>query len=162
MRRFGDTPRYSVHAAPEVLAPLADAVGPLQDDAHWRRADIEAGVPTVYAATADRFVPQTANLDLLGGISFDNGCYTGQEIIAHLHYLGQVKRRLFVARSDRPAPSPGDEIRTAEGTVAGEVVDAVDDGGTGVASVIVQLAHADATLHLADGRGLHLLVQTSA
>ena len=46
------------------------------------------------AARARAFVAQMLNLDLLDGISFNKGCYTGQEIIARTHYLGRVKRRL--------------------------------------------------------------------
>src|SRR3546814_2079555 len=50
-------------------------------------------------------------LDLFGGISFDKGCYTGQEIIARLHYLGTLKRRLFIARIEGDAPVPRSEER---------------------------------------------------
>jgi hypothetical protein len=60
----------------------------------WDRADIAAGLPQVYAATSESFVSQMLNLDLLGGIAFDKGCYTGQEVIARAHYRGRVKRRL--------------------------------------------------------------------
>jgi folate-binding protein YgfZ len=162
LRRLGATPRYSVHAPLAAMATLLDAVGPLQCFDHWRRADIDAGVPTVYAATADHFIPQTANLDLLGGISFDKGCYTGQEIVARLHYLGEVKRRLFGLRAPGPAPAPGDEIRSVDGAAAGEVVDAVSDGDGCRISAIVQLAHANAALQLADGRVLEVVTRPPA
>ena len=55
----------------------------------WR-----AGLPQVYAATSEAFVAQMLNLDLLGAIAFDKGCYTGQEVIARAHYRGRVKRRM--------------------------------------------------------------------
>ena len=58
------------------------------------RADIAAGLPQVYAATSEAFVAQMLNLDLLGAIAFDKGCYTGQEVIARAHYRGRVKRRM--------------------------------------------------------------------
>lgn len=54
---------------------------------------IRAGLPEVYAATSEAFVAQMLNLDLLGAIAFDKGCYTGQEVIARAHYRGRVKRR---------------------------------------------------------------------
>ena len=60
----------------------------------WERADIAAGLPQVYAATSEAFVAQMLNLDLLGAIAFDKGCYTGQEVIARAHYRGRVKRRM--------------------------------------------------------------------
>jgi hypothetical protein len=40
------------------------------------------------------------NLDILGGISFNKGCYTGQEIVARTHYLGKTKRVMFLAECD--------------------------------------------------------------
>jgi folate-binding protein YgfZ len=60
----------------------------------WQAADIAEGVPQVYRATSEAFVSQMLNLDVLGGIAFDKGCYTGQEVIARAHYRGRVKRRM--------------------------------------------------------------------
>ena len=60
----------------------------------WQLAGIAAGEPQVYAATSEQFVAQMLNLDLLDGIAFDKGCYTGQEVIARAHYRGRVKRRM--------------------------------------------------------------------
>lgn len=70
----------------------------------WLAADVAAGLPQVRAATAGAFVAQMLNLDVLGGISFDKGCYTGQEVIARAHYRGRVKRRLqrFASRGTAP------------------------------------------------------------
>jgi folate-binding protein YgfZ len=64
------------------------------DRESWRALDIAAGIPQVYAATSEAFVAQMLNLDVLEAISFDKGCYTGQEIIARAHYRGRVKRRM--------------------------------------------------------------------
>ena len=108
-----------------------------------RRDLIEAGVPVVYPETQDRWVAQMANLDLVGGISFDKGCYTGQEVVARLHYLGNLKKRLFRVRGHGPAPAPGTAIRNAAGDVqsVGEIVDAVPDGDDRfVASAVLQVA----------------------
>jgi folate-binding protein YgfZ len=79
-----------------VICP-ADAQTPSIEDA-WRLADIRAGLPQIYAATSEAFVAQMLNLDLLDGISFTKGCYTGQEIIARTQHLGRIKRRLFHLR----------------------------------------------------------------
>jgi folate-binding protein YgfZ len=59
----------------------------------WWCADIAAGLPQVFAASAEAFVPQMLNLDLLDAISFTKGCYTGQEIVARTQHLGRLKRR---------------------------------------------------------------------
>lgn len=70
----------------------------------WQRLQIAAGLPQVYAATSETFVAQMLNLDVLGAIAFDKGCYTGQEVIARAHYRGRVKRRMqrFVTPGPRP------------------------------------------------------------
>ncbi|NYT36706.1 folate-binding protein [Allopusillimonas soli] len=62
--------------------------------AAWQAADIAAGLPWVQAATQDMFIPQTLNLDLIGGVNFTKGCYPGQEVVARAHYRGAVKRRM--------------------------------------------------------------------
>jgi len=63
-------------------------------ESQWTLQEVRAGRPLITAATQDRFVPQMVNLDTLGGISFQKGCYPGQEIVARAHYRGQVKRRM--------------------------------------------------------------------
>ncbi len=69
----------------------------------WNDAGVREGVVEVGATTRDEWVPQMINWDLLGGISFKKGCYTGQEIVARTHYLGKVKRRTLRFRtSDLP------------------------------------------------------------
>ncbi len=71
-----------------------DDLAARQMEHDWRLADIRAGLPQVYAATSEMFVAQMLNLDLLDGISFTKGCYTGQEIIARTQHLGRIKRRM--------------------------------------------------------------------
>jgi folate-binding protein YgfZ len=100
----------------------------------WRLSQIKSGMPTIYPQTSEEFVLQMANLDLLDGVSFKKGCYPGQEIIARMHYLGKLKRRLFLTSFETDqCPLPGDDISTrgaesADGS--GKVVDAVlDDSG---------------------------------
>jgi folate-binding protein YgfZ len=62
----------------------------------WVMRNIEDGLPEITDKTSELFVPQMINLDLLGGINFKKGCYTGQEIVARMHYLGKLKQRMFV------------------------------------------------------------------
>jgi folate-binding protein YgfZ len=77
---------------------------------------VAAGEPEVFAATSEEFVGQMLNLDLLGAIAFDKGCYTGQEVIARAHYRGRVKRRLQRFLTDAPAVlEPGDSGVLADG-----------------------------------------------
>ena len=63
----------------------------------WLALDIQAGIPWLFKATSEEFVPQMINLDKLNAISFEKGCYTGQEIVARTHYLGKNKRAMYQA-----------------------------------------------------------------
>jgi tRNA-modifying protein YgfZ len=77
----------------------------------WLALDIAAGIPIVVAATQEQFVPQTVNFDLIGAVSFDKGCYPGQEIVARTHYLGKVKQRMVRARvASSDIPEAGDKL----------------------------------------------------
>ncbi len=75
------------------------AINPGSIDA-WRYLDISAGIPWLDEVQSEQYIPQMLNLDQLGGISFNKGCYTGQEIIARTHYLGAAKRRLFLGECE--------------------------------------------------------------
>jgi len=78
----------------------------------WLMSSVRAGEPEVLAVTTDTWIPQMLNLDLLQGVSFKKGCYTGQEIVARAHFLGRVKRRmrLFAYVGDTP-PVPGQNLQ---------------------------------------------------
>jgi hypothetical protein len=109
--------------SPAATLPAATAV---------HAPDIAAGVPQVYAATSGMFVSQMLNLDCIGAISFDKGCYTGQEIIARTHYRGRMKRRMQRFMSAAPATlTPGQDVLLGDGRAA-QIVDAVThaDGRT--------------------------------
>ena len=62
---------------------------------NWKLADIQAGIPIIYKENIAKFIPQMINLDLINGISFNKGCYTGQEIVARVQHRGKIKRRMF-------------------------------------------------------------------
>jgi folate-binding protein YgfZ len=108
------TPRWLVISPADGPSPALDY--PVGDRETWQRLDVAAGQPQVYAATSEEFVAQMLNLDALNAISFDKGCYTGQEVIARAHYRGRVKRRMqrFVAR-EACQLSPGDSGQLADG-----------------------------------------------
>lgn len=95
--------------------------------AAWERAEIADGVPTVTPITTEEFIPQMINLDLLGGISFTKGCYTGQEVIARTRYLGTVKRRMhrFQVCCDHVPEAGARLVGESGGHLIGHVVRAV-------------------------------------
>jgi len=80
-----------------MLIDLKGAVA-AEPDTQWLREDINVGHPRITAASSELFIPQMLNLDLLGGISFKKGCYTGQEIVARMHYLGKLKQRQYLCQ----------------------------------------------------------------
>jgi folate-binding protein YgfZ len=111
--------------------------------AAWDCADIFAGIPQVYASTSETFVAQMLNLDLLGAIAFDKGCYTGQEVIARAHYRGRVKRRLqrWHCASDITL-QPGQAAQSTDGRTL-IVVRAAANGGNGQEVLAVGNYHAE-------------------
>lgn len=86
-----------------------------------------AGIGRVLPQTRELFIPQMLNLQKLAGISFTKGCYTGQEIIARMQYLGKLKRHMqVIAFSAESAPVPGTHLYSADKTgEVGELVEAV-------------------------------------
>ncbi len=113
--RLGDH-RFDLFLAPETATAtwevLAGQARPVGAPA-WDWLMVRAGVPVVLPQTQDHFVPQMANMEVLGGVSFNKGCYPGQEIVARSQYLGKVKRRLHLAHLDEAA-QPGDELFAPE------------------------------------------------
>jgi len=137
IRVAGAPPRYlligpadSARAAWEA-AQAAGAVP--ANPALWELHDIRAGIPTVLPETSDGFVPQMANMQLIDGVSFHKGCYTGQEVVARMQYLGKLKRRMYIAHTEIGSgampPAPGASLSAESSTseqAAGRVVNAVE------------------------------------
>jgi len=96
---------------------------------HWRL--VRAGIPRLGAALQDLFVPQMLNLERIGAISFDKGCYPGQEIVARSQYLGQIKRRLTRLHVEHGPARVGQPIVRGDGSMAGTVVTAAPAPGGG-------------------------------
>ena len=118
--RHATEPQRFIVLAPRAIALPAGWEATNEADARrdWQVADVAAGLAQVYAATAEAFVAQMLNLDVLQAISFEKGCYTGQEVIARAHYRGRVKRRMqrFVTAAAAAAPlRPGDAGTLADG-----------------------------------------------
>src|SRR5690606_30024929 len=102
--------------------------GVTDDLEEWELAEIRQGIVHVTPATQETFTPQLLNYDLNGLIDFRKGCYTGQEIVARMHYRGVAKKRLYRAGVKHANPSA--ESRVMHGDeVVGEVVSAALVGG---------------------------------
>ena len=171
---------FGAYAAYDVLLPLADvetakaALRAAVDEADAAAFDayrIAQGVPAYGAEFGAFNNPLEARL--LGSISDEKGCYTGQEVIARLQTYRKVQRLLMaftatpLADSDVPLAdhgspladhgSPladhGDPLADADGSPAGAVTSVCDVGGRmfGLALVAAKHAVAGVTLRLPSG-----------
>ncbi|MFV8571670.1 YgfZ/GcvT domain-containing protein [Marinobacter sp. SBS5] len=108
--------------------PVPDDIPELAVE-QWLASSISAGVPWLTEASQETYVPQMLNLQHLQGVHFKKGCYTGQEVIARMHFLGQLKKslhRLSFNNTQQP-PAVGAKL-LADGKNVGEVVNAVMTG----------------------------------
>ena len=131
--------------------------------APWHWLSVQSGIAEICPETQDKFVPQMLNLELVGGVSFNKGCYPGQEIVARTQYRGEIKRRTVLAHVDsKPVPAVGEDVINAESPEQsiGSLV-AVAPSPTGgydaLACLHMDLAR-DGELHLGEAHGprLHL------
>ncbi|MGM7283533.1 folate-binding protein YgfZ [Pseudomonas guariconensis] len=125
----------------------------------WLLGQIRAGIGQVMGPTRELFIPQMINLQAVDGVSFKKGCYTGQEIVARMQYLGKLKRRQYrLALAQRDVPAPGAEIFSpTHGSSVGAVVIAASTGdGCELLAVLSAEAVADDNLHLASLEGPRL------
>lgn len=103
---------YLLETAPaKSLAPYDD----------WHYLDLLEGIPAIYPETSGLFLPHDLNLTQLEAVSFTKGCYTGQEIIARMHYRGKPKNHLYRGAAKQKLAPCADIM--AGGIVAGTVID---------------------------------------
>jgi folate-binding protein YgfZ len=126
----GILPRYEAHGTFEKIKELWEK---LQNDAvaigenSWNLLTIRAGIPEIVSETVEAFVPQMVNLQAINSLSFTKGCYPGQEVVARMHYLGKLKRRLFIGNAKtNTLPISGESIMTSDENEqkAGQIVTA--------------------------------------
>lgn len=146
----------------EKLAQQAQCVGAT----NWDQQEIQEGIPAIFQTTQEQFIPQMVNLDVIGGVSFNKGCYPGQEIVARTQYLGKVKRRMYrahLADSSLQVTSGDHLFSTNTGNQAcGTIVNAAPaaNGGIDILAVI-QISNLDNTsIHWKTLDGPQLDIQT--
>ena len=128
----------------------------------WLLGQVRAGIGQVMPGTRELFIPQMLNLQAIGGVSFKKGCYTGQEIVARMQYLGKLKRRLYRLKLDASdLPEPGTQLFSpTHGSSIGEVVLAAHTGQDIELLAVLQAEAAESgDVHLGtlEGPALHLL-----
>ncbi|MBC2678291.1 folate-binding protein YgfZ [Pseudomonas sp. CFBP 8770] len=148
--------------AENLAARLAEqlAQGSLDD---WLLGQIRAGIGQVLEPTRELFIPQMLNLQAVGGVSFKKGCYTGQEIVARMQYLGKLKRRLYHVQLTGPTrPEPGTALFSpVHGSAIGEIALAAPTAeGYEALAVLQDNAVEDGRIHLGSLEGPALALLT--
>jgi folate-binding protein YgfZ len=141
--------------AAEVQAKLTAQLPEAPLDA-WLLGQVQAGIGQVMAQTRELFIPQMLNLQAVGGVSFKKGCYTGQEIVARMQYLGKLKRRLYrVALAADSLPEPGTPLfAPSHKSAIGEVVlGAPAEQGFELLAVLQADAVEGGEIHVGDAQG---------
>jgi len=142
--------RYVALAPVEQAAALLDRLGRDALEAPypvWEWLTVRAGIPVVTAPIQNQIVAQAANWDVLGGLDFRKGCYTGQEIIARMQYLGRLKERSFAFHADHAKVGAGARLYGPPfgDQACGLVVNAAPAPGGGTDFLaVVQLAAVEA------------------
>ncbi|WP_339414951.1 MULTISPECIES: CAF17-like 4Fe-4S cluster assembly/insertion protein YgfZ [unclassified Pseudomonas] len=128
----------------------------------WLLGQIRAGIGQVMPQTRELFIPQMLNLQAVGAVSFKKGCYTGQEIVARMQYLGKLKRRLYrLSLNTAEMPEPGTPLFSpSHNSSIGEVVIAAKADQNVELLAVLQAEAADSgDVHLGtlEGPALQLL-----
>lgn len=121
------------------------------DEVQWFVQDCNAGIPELYPETQEKFILQQLNLHELHAVSFKKGCYTGQEIIARMKFLGKLKKKMYQVTSDEKASSlPSSSIYDHDGKKSGDMVrwHSTDHSGTGLAVLDISAVDANQTFFL--------------
>lgn len=121
-------PRYLLVGPGDAVAQRQQqlaSLAPTASGQQWWLQEIRAGLPTVFAETAEAFVPQMLNMQSVNGVSFSKGCYTGQEVVARMQYLGKLKRRMYRVAIHGECPPPGADLyspQSSSGQGGGKIV----------------------------------------
>ena len=161
IRVAGPQPRYEIFCSLEhaktLWEKLTDQVD-IVNASSWDYLNIQAGLPYIDSQTSGEFVPQMANMELINGVSFTKGCFTGQEIVARMHYLGKLKKRCYkihIASEEQPKTGAklfAENARAGQNT--GAIIMTEKNPVSGYdALAVIQIADTDSKLFLngADG-----------
>lgn len=106
-----DSTRHILIGKASEIANIAAQINKQAAAEHWKCLDIAQGIPHIYLETSGKFLPHEINLDKLNAVSFNKGCYTGQEIIARMHYRGKLKSHLYIGKlNNTHSLKPGEPI----------------------------------------------------
>ena len=147
-------------AVVELWQKLAPSFTPTGID-YWQLQSIRAGQACVQAETFEQFVPQMLNLQATGAVNFKKGCYTGQEIVARMQYLGKLKRRTYrvIIEASKPPQVATEIFASANNKLVGSVLLAAsaDEKSTEMLAVLHE-EQADASSFIIDGESVKVSI----
>ena len=155
MRISQDTERYQLIGKKldvEAFMKLALSEYTNMSIDEWNNASILDGIPDIFPSTQEAFIPQSLNMDLVDGINFKKGCYTGQEIVARTHYLGKVKRRMYrVSLESDDHLTPGDLVLNEKKDEIGQLVRSAKENSKKINALIeLRVDQAHEALYIKD------------
>ncbi len=163
----GLKPRYEIFCSPEHAETLWESISTqasVVNSSSWNYLNIQSGLPFIDASTSEEFVPQMANMELINGVSFTKGCFTGQEIVARMHYLGKLKKRCYkINIATESKPENGDKLfaeNARAGQNTGMIIQVERNPEAGFdALAVIQTADIESALFLNDATGAAVIVK---
>ena len=135
----------------EKLWPLLSADLPVAGSETWQLLTIQQGLGDVSSHTLEEFIPQSLNYPLIGAVSFDKGCYTGQEVVARMHYRGKSKRATYRIALTGDKPAEGQELYSTGEQSIGNIVNVATTGdGNYQALAVLTHKETDKEIHRGD------------
>ncbi len=161
------SPRYEIFCSYEHAIALWEKVSAqaeVVNSSSWDYLNIQAGLPFIDANNSEEFVPQMANMELINGVSFTKGCFTGQEIVARMHYLGKLKKRCYkININTNNKPQAGDKLfaeNARAGQNTGAIISVEKNPESGYdALAVIQIADTESKLFLNDANGSVITVK---
>lgn len=116
-----------------------------------KKTYIESGIAFIYPKTSLAFTPQMINWEKHGGVSFEKGCYVGQEIVARTQHLGKLKRHLHkITINEQINAHPGDSITNGNGATVGTLCDALYHNDNTIGLAVIHDSACGSALFLAE------------
>ena len=140
-----------------------DICNKISPSKYWLKQDITDAIPDIYPQNSSQFIPQMCNLQALQGISFNKGCYTGQEVITRLHFRGKLTKHLIIAKIKRDQlendVAINDAVHSAEQNNVGKVLQSVDIEGVVYLQIIVSYKYSQEPLFFENNIAIQALPQ---
>jgi folate-binding protein YgfZ len=124
------------------------------DSQYWPLNFISHGLVQLTQKNSETYIPQMINLGEVGGISFNKGCYTGQEIVARMQYLGKVKRNTYLVAIKSESPMAGELFTADSKSTIGVIISSHTSAGTIKALAVIENKYVDTPLFLGTNQGI--------